>query len=202
MDTSNKVSAGRIAGIIAGVLVLAGVITLAVFLPARKETETPPPGVAVTPPVAVPAPRQAVIWLSVPDGEDLKAGEEGAVEVRLDTKGQGMSAVHVVVAYDPALLEVIRVDGSGSVFPMEAVPPDALKPGRAEILRFIVDTAQQQGFRGFEGTGLVARLRVKPRNAGSLMMTLAPADTQYSPYGTAEEVVFSEVRNGVFSVQE
>lgn len=201
MNTPHKISLGGMVGIAAGVLLLVGIAVIVALMPGRKEGGALPPVSEAMPREALPQPREAAIWLSVPEEATVRAGEESKVEIWLDTKGQGVSAVRAVVAYDPVALEVLSVEGSGSAFPMEAVPPDALTPGRAEVVRFIVDTEHQEGYRGFAGTGLFATLRIIPRRAGPHTLSLSPSETQYSPYGAALEVSFTDVGNGEFVVQ-
>ena len=189
----------RMIAAIAGI-VIAAVIALLIWSsrPDSGPADAPSAPAPSAPSAETPA---AALWLALPEDGALTAGREGIVEIRFDTKGQAVNAMHAVVTFDPAAAEVAAIDGDGSSFPMEAVPPKAIQPGRAELVRFIVNETQDPDFRGVSGEGLLARLRVRPLLPGPFTLSLSPADAQYAPKGSVEVYEFTDITDGNFVVQ-
>jgi len=89
-----------------------------------------------------------------------------SVAVSITTAGQVVNAVRAYVRFDPAKLEVVRIDTTNSKFPMQWPTTFDNTAGTADINRTCM------GGETFDGTGLVSSVIFRPRAAGTAKVDL------------------------------
>jgi hypothetical protein len=92
-----------------------------------------------------------------------------SVAVSITTAGQVVNAVRAYVRFDPAKLEVVRIDTTNSRFPMQWPTTFDNTAGTADINRTCM------GGETFNGTGLVSSVIFRPRAAGTATVDLVLA---------------------------